>query len=268
MKQINLEELKQIQLEILSFVDKFCQEKGIHYSISGGTAIGAIRHKGYIPWDDDIDIMMKRDDYKKFVSSFKDTRGIYKLHSLGNDQKYSLPFAKVEDTRTLLNEKSTMETIGINIDIFPSDYLGDTLEQCGIAVQRVSKERFKLKCKLILPGKKNSLIKKLGICFFKVLFLSLKKRSIALKIQKLAKSFSMNGPKKYSGVVVWGYGMKEIVPSTIFDTYLRVSFENGDFSIVKDFDTYLSSVYGDYMQLPPIEKRQSPHTLNSVFWKD
>lgn len=268
MTSINLEELKQIQLEILSFIDDFCQTNAIDYSISGGTAIGAIRHKGYIPWDDDIDIMMKRDDYEKFISTFKDPNGVYKLHCLENDDNFSLPFAKVEDSRTLLFENCTLETLGINIDIFPSDYLGNTLEQSVQAVDKICNERFKLKCKLILPGRKNSLIKRIGICFFKVLYLSLSKRRIAMRIQKLAKSFNDNDSKKYCGVIVWGYGKKEIIPSTLFNCYSRVDFENRKFSIVKDYNTYLSSVYGDYMQLPPIEKRQSPHTLNNVYWKD
>lgn len=72
----------------------------------------------------------------------------------------------------------------------------------------------------------------------------------------------------YCGCVVWGYGKKEIIPSYVFDEFIRVNFEDRQFSIVKGYDTYLTSVYGDYMQLPPIEKRQSPHTLNNVFWKD
>lgn len=268
MKTIDLNGLKRIQLDILSYLDKFCQENGINYSVSGGTAIGAIRHEGFIPWDDDIDLMMKREDYEKFINTFNDPTGVYKVHCLENDENYSLPFAKIEDSRTLLYENSTTETLGINIDIFPSDYLGDTIEESEDVVDEISKDRFKLKVKLVRPGKKNSFIKKLGILIFKALYLAVGKRNIAEKIQDRAISYSNQGKKMYCGCVVWGYGKKEIIPSYVFNEFIRVNFEDRQFSIVKGYDTYLTSVYGDYMQLPPIEKRQSPHTLNNVFWKD
>lgn len=268
MKEINLSQLKIIQLDILVAVDEFCKENNIKYSLSGGTAIGAIRHKGYIPWDDDIDIMMTRANYEKFISSYDDGNGIYKLHCLENDAKYAYPYAKVEDTRTILNENSTAETLGINIDVFPVDALGDTKEESEEIIGRISKLRFKLKVKLILPGEKNSFVKKLGICVFKILFSPYNMRKLAEQIQNIAKYSYNKSKKKYCGVVVWGYGKKEIVPSSLYDKYFRVDFEAHKFLMLDDYDTYLSSVYGNYMQLPPVEKRQSPHTLNNVFWKD
>lgn len=267
-RSININDLKQIQLDILTYLDAFCSSNGINYSLSGGTAIGAIRHKGYIPWDDDIDVMMSRSDYKKLISTFNDPNGIYKLHSLENDSSYSLPYAKIEDSRTLLFENSTAETLGINIDIFPFDFLADSIEDSEKIVDKISTIRFKLKVKLIKPGEKNSFVKKVGIILFKILYLPFNMRKLAEKMSKLAESCTLDGFKKYGAVVVWGYGKKEIIPSNIYSAFIRTPFEGHQFSILKDYDAYLSSVYGDYMQLPPIEKRQSPHTLNNVFWKD
>ena len=102
-KEINVEELKQIQLNILKFVDKFCKENNLKYYLAYGTLLGAVRHKGYIPWDDDIDIIMFREDYEKFVTTFKDVN--YKVFATEVNSKYPYPFAKVGDTRTYFEEE-------------------------------------------------------------------------------------------------------------------------------------------------------------------
>lgn len=121
-KEIKVEELKQIQLDILKFVDKFCKENNLKYFLAYGTLLGAVRHKGYIPWDDDIDIIMFREDYEKFVTTFKDVN--YKVFATEVNSKYPYPFAKVGDTRTYYMEeiKDVIDT-GVNIDVFPLDYL-------------------------------------------------------------------------------------------------------------------------------------------------
>ena len=128
MKTINTEELKKIQVEILDYVDKFCEERNIKYSLYAGTLIGAVRHKGFIPWDDDIDIMMLRSDYERFLKELheeKDSR--YKILDFRYDHSYHYAFAKVIDSKTQLREEviDPYDGLGIYIDIFPIDVLPD-----------------------------------------------------------------------------------------------------------------------------------------------
>lgn len=109
MKHIDIDELKQIQFDILVAVHDFCVEHDLKYTLAFGTLLGAVRHKGYIPWDDDIDIAMCRKDYDFFVSHFNGTSDFYKVYDIRTDEDYVYGFAKVADTRTVLVENVTKE---------------------------------------------------------------------------------------------------------------------------------------------------------------
>lgn len=124
MKKIETEEMKKLELDMLIDVAKFCDENDIRYYLSGGTLLGAVRHKGFIPWDDDIDISMPRPDYLKFVSTYNGSSEFYQVQSIENNDKYWRTFAKVFDTRTYLKEdaiRMPKDGNGVFIDIFPID---------------------------------------------------------------------------------------------------------------------------------------------------
>ena len=126
----DVNEMRKIQMDILLFIHQFCIDNGIQYSLAWGTMLGAIRHKGYIPWDDDIDIMMTRPEYDRFCKLFHDERSIYKLYDVHTDKKWIYPFAKISDERTIRVEKNALDEIGINIDVFPIDfYAGHVVTQ-------------------------------------------------------------------------------------------------------------------------------------------
>ena len=130
MRVIDLPEMKRVLFNILEFVDQFCSDNGIQYYLCGGTALGAVRHAGFIPWDDDIDIMMKRDDYDRFIDLFKHSNtGYFSLlhHSIQRD--YTFPYAKVADSRTVLREehKGVSSETGVYIDIFPIEAMSDSI---------------------------------------------------------------------------------------------------------------------------------------------
>ena len=118
-----VEELQKIELEILKYIDKVCKENNLTYFLAYGTLIGAIRHKGFIPWDDDVDIQMPRDDYNKLCDILKEENGRYKLLDHKEGLGYIYPFAKVIDSNTRLIETGLTETVnmGVYIDIFPID---------------------------------------------------------------------------------------------------------------------------------------------------
>ena len=115
-KQLTGEEVKQVELGILDYINSICKEHKIEYFLDYGTLLGAIRHKGFIPWDDDIDICMTRKNYERFVSVFsKDDKSNYKLLSMETSSSYYYEFGKVVDTRTVLNETETIELPGMGI---------------------------------------------------------------------------------------------------------------------------------------------------------
>jgi lipopolysaccharide cholinephosphotransferase len=125
MKKIENDELKELQLDMLKNVAEFCKERGIQYSLAFGTLLGAVRHKGFIPWDDDIDICMPRPSYDRFVQEYEDSEGIYECLTFEKDNKFLFPFAKVSDRRTVALEQARFvdkySKLGVNIDIFPVD---------------------------------------------------------------------------------------------------------------------------------------------------
>jgi len=265
MKTITLDELKSLQLDILSSLHDFCIKNDIKYSMCYGTLIGAIRHNGFIPWDDDIDVVMTRPNYEKFIHSYRDKTGKYKLHELSIDSEYSLPYAKIEDTRTVLEENGSLRPMGINIDVFPCDNMGDTPEESMRILNKTGKLRFQIFGKLVKPGPKNSFFKKICIIGVKTLLLFKNMRHLSEKLNKMAKTIGKKDAK-YAGCLVWG-GIKAVIPSKVYQDYILMPFEDKQFYAMKGYDTYLTLIYGDYMQLPPEEKRTSPHTLNNIYWK-
>lgn len=265
MKEISIEESKNIQLEIMQVVHDFCTANNIQYSMCAGTLIGAIRHKGFIPWDDDIDIFMLRDEYNRFISTFKDSSGVYILHSLENDNSYCYPYAKVEDARTVMYENVEGPKLGIAIDVFPVDNCCNTKEDSVRFIKKVSRYKLLYKGKLVRPGKNNSFFKKVAIVGVKMLVLGFSLRELAEKVSVVCQT--QKSDSKYVATVVAGYGLGEIQLRTAFSEYLQLPFENHIFNAIKNYDFYLRNVYGDYMQMPPENQRHSPHTLIGMYWK-
>ena len=122
MKEIYLEELRVIQLELLQQIADFCEKNNIKYFLAYGTLIGAIRHKGYIPWDDDIDIVMPRDDYDRFLELYNEAYPFSKVVDMYNTKHYGFAFAKVHDVRTIIYETQyAQDSFGVFVDVFPID---------------------------------------------------------------------------------------------------------------------------------------------------
>ena len=126
MKELTIEELKEVELNILKDVAKFCEINKIQYFLCGGTLLGAIRHKGFIPWDDDIDIAMPRADYERFFKLYNGNNSRYKADSLENNNNWHMSFGRVGDINTVLYEhtlKNKYKKYHAFIDIFPVDGL-------------------------------------------------------------------------------------------------------------------------------------------------
>ena len=266
MKNINIDEMKRIQLNILVDVVKFCERHNLSYFLSGGSMLGAIRHKGFIPWDDDIDINMPRPDYNTFISEYK--HEFFSVRSWELDNKFLCTYAKVEDTRTILRENSNLgRDIGINIDIFPVDGLPANEKKIINTVRKMKMLWGLVVCATVKDISRRRLIKKIEIVIMKAFYKLFRIESyLTGKAIREAQKYPFDQSNKVA-VLVWGYGIKEVISRTTATNYIKVPFEEYMFNIPKQYDEYLSHLYGDYMQLPPESERVYKH--NAVaYWKE
>ncbi|MBQ9313382.1 MAG: LicD family protein [Bacteroidales bacterium] len=258
MKELTISEMKRIQIEILNVIDEFCKKNKIRYSMGYGTLLGAIRHKGYIPWDDDLDIIMPYPDYCRFLNEFNHKDSYLKIQSMLNDTSYRFPFAKVYDDRTLLLEK-TIKT-GVYIDIFP--VVGFPKEE---DFEKFVKEYHK---KYMLL---RSMTKRYNLNWFQKCLLMLKslytcsRKKIIEDIQNIYSRYPFDKAVN-AGVIPNKYIKRRFFNADIFRHYALATFENREYSALADYDTYLKGTYGNYMQLPPEEKRHSEHIFKA-YWK-
>ncbi len=267
MKKIELAELKKIQLEILKDVHVYCIKKGINYSLGYGTLIGAIRHKGYIPWDDDIDIIMPRADYEKFIIEFNKENKKYKVIAPCILSMSYAPYANVINTETILVEEhiSNDYEMGIKIDVFPIDNVPSNTIRRKILYAKV-----KLIKELIIY--KNNNLSSLRHHWKKILSRVVKsvfsKVDLSLRLEELASA--QNIKNLNSGIVnniVWcACDEKGCFPKSALKEYINVSFENNEFKALFGYDDFLKAHYGDYMKLPPKEKQINHHDF-VAYWK-
>lgn len=270
MKKIDtLEELKKVQLSILLSFHQYCSDNDIKYSLAAGTLIGAVRHKGFIPWDDDIDVYLLRPDYNKLVSLFPPTyQGRYCLYTLERDKKWNRAYGRFCDNTTLEFDiaRNNYEGIGIGIDVFPIDDVPDDL---------LDWERFERKRRLIrdvITIKTMALSRKRSFFKNSLVFLS---RIITWPfsfpfLTKLMDQYAQqNNGKGYSYVYencLGVYNSKHPWLKKDLEEVVETCFEGHVVKIMKGYDDYLKTVYGDYMQIPPENKRVSTHTV-TAYWK-
>lgn len=258
-----LKKLHSLLLLIMCEIDKICKNYNLKYSLWAGSLIGAIRHNGFIPWDDDLDIAMPRDDYEKFCMIFKNIRNTkFSLVSL-DDHMYGYGFSKVILNGTRIEQLGVKngKNLEIWVDIFPYDNIPNS--KFGRILQK-SKNYFFMK--LLeekydgIYGKKNPL-KFLGFKFLHLLNLVINDNWSKLKLDNNMKKYDKIHTSHISCLSSpYGY-YKEILPSDFFNDICEHKFEDYYFSIFNEYDFYLKKIYGDYMKLPPIEKR---HVHNLV----
>ncbi len=268
MKEIFIDELKSLELEILQTVHDFCIKNNINYSICGGTLIGALRHKGFIPWDDDIDIIMTRSDYEKFKTLFNEQKDSpLKFIDCFNNRQFFQPFGKVVNTKTKLIETYArpIDDMGVYIDVFPVD---------GIPAGDKNREKFWRKITKI--KNLNTVIYEKSIDgenpikhFIRILlfymFRPFPANIIAKKISRFAQKVDFNASDTVASSI-FGYGRDEETVKSAYNSYVDVEFEGRKFKAMSGYETFLRNIYGDYMQLPPEEKRVLKHDFKA-YWR-
>ena len=257
MHKLSLDEIKKIELKILKEFDYFCKENNLRYYLAGGTLLGAIRHKGFIPWDDDIDVCMPREDYKILIKNFSDTKNIkLKSNLLGN---FDRPFTKLVDVNTIIDSKfdASENNKHLWIDIFPVDGLSENLKEVKKAYEKCSFYRTVLILADAKLGEGKTTFRKYSKYILKPLAKLYGKERCIKKIEEIAASNQYES-SKYVGIVTYGlYGVGERMLKSEFEKSVEVEFEGYKFPAFSCWDSYLTGLYRDYMQLPPIEKRKT-----------
>lgn len=261
MNQLTLREIQLSELEILIEFDKICRENDLRYSLAAGTMLGAVRHKGFIPWDDDIDVMMPRPDYEKLREIFSQKANLDKF-ALTDDrgEKAEYPFIKMLNKEVIVDKSGFAEVDHVWIDIFPLDGFSSDEKK---ALKAIKKAQLYKKVILVRKydklssyhGRHSKLAFVLGRVYAKLYGV---KRAL-----KNSLKFALKRPyetSEYVGILTWGtYGLGERFLKSECENLTEVEFEGHKFYGVADCDSYLRGLYGDYMQLPPEEKRVSHH---------
>ncbi|GCF93914.1 phosphorylcholine transferase LicD [Enterococcus florum] len=257
---MTLDEIHQELLGMLQDFHKLCNQLDIKYFLSGGSLLGAIRHQGFIPWDDDLDIMMLREDYVKLIENREQLDGKYRLSSLETVSDWQYPFAKIDLISTYIDDEYRDVQHGLFIDIFPIDNLPDDPERQNEICKKIRRLDFLRGSgtkKAFRPSEKHRVIKNLIKPYANVLgpnYFARKINRLALKINQ------ENQQSNTMGVaVVSTHGTKEFLSAKAFSQAVEVSFEKEIATIPIGYEEYLGNLYGDYMQLPPEKDRIPAH---------
>lgn len=263
-EKMSFRETQLATLELLKKIDKICQELDIQYFIMFGTLIGAIRHKGYIPWDDDIDIGIKAKDYKKFVEYFvknKDKCAPLEIHNQKTNKDCFYNISRVVDNTYHLEFENMKYTSGTFVDVYPLEGLGKESDL------EYWKKRFKkylilqrgvyLNCAPSIWFGKTKLKRILNLPY--MLFARLVGKQFFINRFNKHKRFSWED-SEYIGTPCW---IRDIFKKEDFDEAIRAPFEDTEVWIPKNYDSILRMAYGDYMKLPPEDKRVPHHDYSA-----
>jgi len=262
-----LRKIQLTELYILDHVSKFCIEHDIKYFLIGGTLLGAVRHQGFIPWDDDIDIGMLRDDYEKFCKLFGTRQREFILQNCRTENMFHLNYTKIRLNETLYitrpSKRLNIKENGIWIDVFPFD---NAKNNKGIFLYlRRSFLLFLLKLRRIKIGFENPQhkIKKSLLNIIIILLKPLPLKCIDSMYEQVSKLISNNSNylTNFSG----RYGLKKSTfKREAIGSLTKARFENDYYYVPSDYHTYLSDVYGSYLELPPLNKRKPHHEIVDI----
>lgn len=269
MLEITLKELQKIELAMLLDFDRVCRKHNLRYSLAYGTLLGAVRHKGYIPWDDDIDIMMPREDYETLLTlADEQYEDGYEVWEHRKTEGYVHPIAKMVNTKTVLVEKLNIDKVkplGVYLDIFPLDKISNDKTEQTALYNRCLKNAQHLAFSVLRFRKTGNPIKNI----FKIIILAY---------------YHLRGPRPYLKtldkiinecdvlqnnllkVIVFPEQLENAINGNEFDDLCELEFEGHYLYAIRNYDQWLTSSYGNYMQPPTEEHRVRTHDT-ITYWK-
>lgn len=273
-KQIKLipltdEERKRVQgyeLKILIEIHRICTKYNIRYSLAYGTLIGAVRHHGFIPWDDDVDICMLREDYIKFKTICKKELGsAFFYQSQDTDPEYFYLFDKIRLNGTIFKESFVSKYNihhGVYIDIFPVDFIPDNyflrkFQYCCFQFFRIG-----VQAKYLMLNARTG-VKRYIFGFLRLFYFFIPLRFLYKTANQIATWYDCKPCNRVMNFYT-PYRTREIFNSQMYQKYIRTVFENEEFCIVRDYDLFLHQIYGNYMELPPKDQRCTRHTITEL----
>ncbi len=263
MKYLTIDEIHGALLGMLTEFDRVCRAHGLRYSLAYGTLLGAARHKGFIPWDDDVDVMMPRPDYEKLYALMKSGEAGLSPHFWISDDREKgalYPFMKLVDDRFTVKSSSHIEIKNLYLDIFPADGVPDVSPK-----ERKKMFRKELFCNFVISMNLwyvfadkwwGYVIRPFFFWFYLIWMCYGKKRAIR-RIRGLLLKFPFEECEMCDNRA-WGQTMDDI-PKSYYDDLIEMEFEGHKFFGFAEYDKFLTIRYGDYMTPPPPKKRQTHH---------
>lgn len=262
-----IKQLREKELELLKMFVVICNQLQLNYFIVQGTLLGAVRHQGFIPWDDDIDVGMLRKDYEIFLEKASEyIPENYFLQTYETDPEYTHCFAKLRNSQTTFIEttcKNRKMNHGIYIDIFPFDYYPDGKLRGILFDLKKLIIRYRIREVYYIPSDEavsminiiRKILKLLSKCCYKTVEDALKKQQQLYTGIKKSKYLINNGSP---------WGNRERIPSEWMEEYTEMDFEGLSVKAPARYREYLQRVYGDYMTLPPAQKRVPHHYISAI----
>ncbi len=263
----DLDKIKSTELDMLAAFIDCCSSLNLRYYLLGGTLLGAVRHRGFIPWDDDIDVGMPRADYEVFLEKAQPLLPeYYFVQCRATDPELPNNFAKLRDSRTTFIETSVKDrkiNHGVYIDIFPLDYYPD--DPKGQNKMDILNKLLSLRIRPVFTLKetRHSAAAEFGASVVAKL-LSLKYHTFEDALDARENLYRSVPKSSWLANFSGAWGKKEIVPADWYGDGVEGIFEGMTVRLPKEYDKWLTQVYGDYMQLPPLEKRIAHHFTEAI----
>lgn len=273
-KKLSTKEIQDVSLSIMKKLHVYLKQHRLRYSLYGGTLIGAIRHKGFIPWDDDVDIAMPQPDYERLLEEWEDTEEL-KLFApeKGNSRLLFARMCDMKMTDSFERVPWRDGNSGVWVDIFPITAVPTDMDAHIKHIKQMAyygKRSYYSRYSDVTPSMFNSFRDKVLALFKMWAFRWINRKKILRDAHNLAFETNDYAQTKYVGEVVFlDYPDCEHLPKQWWETFEETRFEDAVFSIVSNYDNVLRNYYGNYMELPPIEKRNPMHASGQCFfWRE